>query len=78
MKYINTEAMIIAANIMDNAADSMLRAASQMDDCVHRLTLLLGQGYGSNLEIMIEQLEKLNALAVPKQDQSTDLNGKQS
>ena len=40
-----------------NAASEMMRAANIIDDATHRLTQLFGQGYGSNLDRLIEALE---------------------
>ena len=57
--YVNTEEMRRAASQMDSAAETMRRASGQFDDAVFRLEKLLGQGYGGNIERLVEALEKL-------------------
>ena len=47
-----------AGHSMQSAANDMLRAANTMVDCVNRLEILFGQGYGSNLEKLIEALNE--------------------
>ena len=46
---------------MSNAASEMMRAANMVQDATHRLELLFGQGYGTNLDRLIEALEKKEA-----------------
>lgn len=43
---------------MQSAATDMLRAAGMIEECTRRLELLFGQGYGSNLDLLIEALKK--------------------
>jgi len=42
---------------MQSAANDMLRAANTMEECTRRLEMLFGQGYGSNLDLLIEALQ---------------------
>ncbi len=58
MSYIDTEGMQTAARRMNEAADNFTRAADRMEESVNRLTMLLGQGYGNNLEKIIQLLEE--------------------
>lgn len=60
-EYINTEQMQRAACTFDNAVDQMQRVVGTMEENVHRLNLLFGQGYGTNVDKLIEQLEELNS-----------------
>lgn len=39
----------------------IMRAANMIQDATHRLELLFGQGYGTNLDRLIEALEKKEA-----------------
>jgi len=45
-----------AGHDMSSAADTMRNAADKIEDCTRRLELLFGQGYGSNLDLLIEAL----------------------
>lgn len=47
-----------AANTSWSAAEMNLRAANMFQESVYKLETLLGQGYGSNLDKLIELLEK--------------------
>jgi len=51
------EAVESAGCKIQSAANDMLRAANIMEDCTRRLELLFGQGYGSNIDRLIEALE---------------------
>ena len=42
------------------AATDILRAANTIEECTRRLETLFGQGYGSNLDRLIEALESTN------------------
>lgn len=42
---------------MQSAASDMLRAANTIEECTRRLEMLFGQGYGSNLDLIIEALK---------------------
>lgn len=42
---------------MQSAASDMLRAANTIEECTRRLEMLFGQGYGSNLDLLIEALQ---------------------
>lgn len=55
--YINTEEMRRAAGTFDNAIEDFRRIVGTFDEAVHRLVPLLGQGYGSNIDRLIEALE---------------------
>lgn len=44
---------------MQSAAETMRQAASSMEDCTRRLEILFGQGYGSNIDRLIEALERI-------------------
>ena len=46
-----------ASHNMQSAANDMLRAANTIEECTRKLEQLFGQGYGSNLEKLIEALE---------------------
>jgi len=61
MEYINTEQMQRAACTFDNAIDQMQRTVGTMENSVHQLNQLFGQGYGTNIDKLIEQLEELNS-----------------
>lgn len=50
---------------MVNASENMIRAANTIEDCTRRLELLFGQGYGSNLDRLIEALEKTPPFTQP-------------
>ncbi len=54
-----SETVADASASIRNSADTMLRAANMMEDCTRRLEFLFGQGYGSNLDKLIEELSKL-------------------
>jgi len=41
------------------AAETMSRAAGRIEDCTSRLERLFGQGYGTNIDRLIDALEKL-------------------
>ncbi len=51
------EEVLRAGHNISHAADDMLRSANIMSDCVMKLEQLFGQGYGSNLDRLIEALE---------------------
>lgn len=57
---ISDEGQRHAAELMNQAAETNLRAANFMYDCTGRLERLLGCGYGNNVEALIEELKKLN------------------
>lgn len=61
MDYINTEQMQRAACTFDNAVDQMQRVVGTMEENVYRLNQLFGEGYGTNIDKLIEQLEELNS-----------------
>jgi hypothetical protein len=42
---------------IQSAANDMLRAANTIEECTRRLEMLFGQGYGSNLDLLIETLQ---------------------
>ena len=46
-----------AGHTMQSAANDMLHAANTIEECTRRLEMLFGQGYGSNLDKLIEALE---------------------
>lgn len=48
---------------MQNASSEMLRAANMIEDATQRLERLFGQGYGTNLDLLIEAL---NNHTIPK------------
>ena len=54
-----------AASDMLRAANDMLRAANTIEECTRRLEMLFGQGYGTNLDRLIEALER-NAPPIEK------------
>jgi hypothetical protein len=54
-----------AGHNMQAAANDMLRASRTIEECTRRLEFLFGQGYGSNLDRLIEALEK-NAPPIEK------------
>jgi hypothetical protein len=58
---ISDEGQFRAACEMVNAAQQNLRAANLFSESVQQLGFLLGQGYGKNLEILIEELKKIDA-----------------
>lgn len=62
--YVNTEQMERAANTFDSAVDGLKRLIGQFDDTVHCLTPLIGQGYGNNLEQLIQLLSTQKAITV--------------
>lgn len=51
-----------AGYVMRDAASDMQRAANTIEDCTTRLERLFGQGYGTNLDRLIEALEKQNEI----------------
>jgi len=53
---IGSEDVSRAGHNMSSAADTMRNAADKIEDCTRRLELLFGQGYGSNLDLLIETL----------------------
>ena len=57
---MNSEEMMRAACIMREAAETNLRAANMVNDSVNQLQVLIGQGYGNNMDLLIEQLQKLS------------------
>lgn len=57
---ISDEGQQRAANTMREAAELNLRAANLISDSIHQLTGLIGQGYGTNLDQIIEQLKIYN------------------
>ncbi len=65
MTYINTEQMQRAAGTFDSAVEQLQRVVNQLDQTVWQLLPLLGQGYGNNLERLIEQLEEFNKINKP-------------
>ncbi len=59
--YLNgSESVSSAAVAIQNAAESISRAANTFDEATRRLEVLFGQGYGSNLDRLIEALGRLN------------------
>lgn len=52
-----SEDVIRAGYNMQSAANDMLRAANAIEECTRKLEMLFGQGYGSNLDRLIEALE---------------------
>ncbi len=46
-----------AGHNMQDAANDMQRAAATIEECTRRLEMLFGQGYGSNLDRLIDALE---------------------
>jgi hypothetical protein len=54
-----------AGNNMQAAANDMLRAANTMEECTRRLEFLFSQSCGSNLDRLIEALER-NAPPIEK------------
>ncbi len=58
--YLQGSETVSDASIrMASAASEMLRAANMIEDATLRLERLFGQGYGTNLDRLIEALEKL-------------------
>lgn len=60
-----SESVERAGYCMVNASENMIRAANTIEDCTRRLELLFGQGYGSNLDRLIEALEKTPPFTQP-------------
>jgi len=56
---VGADSVQSAGYTMRDAASDMQRAASTIEDCTQRLERLFGQGYGSNLDRLIEALENL-------------------
>ncbi len=56
---VNTEEMRRAASSMSEASDEMRRTANSFSDSVDRLERLFGQGYGSNIDRLIEAIENM-------------------
>ena len=54
------EDVLTAGHNIQAAATDMLRAANTIEECTRRLETLFGQGYGSNLDRLIEALESTN------------------
>jgi len=54
-----------AGHNMQSAASDMLRAANTMEDCTRRLEMLFGQGYGTNLDRLIEAFESFHPIERP-------------
>lgn len=50
-----------AGSTIQSAADQMTRAENSMEECTRRLELLFGQGYGTNIDHLIESLNNLTA-----------------
>jgi hypothetical protein len=64
MSYIHlqgAEEVGAAGRTISHAADRMSSAADRMEECTRRLEILFGQGYGSNLDRLIEAIENMNA-----------------
>lgn len=57
-----------AGYAMNAASEQMSRAAATIEECTRRLEMLFGQGYGSNLDRLIEALEN-NAPPIEKPTQ---------
>lgn len=57
---LSDEGMRSAACDMSRASSEMLRAANMISESVNTLQVLMGQGYGNNLEQLLEELKKLN------------------
>lgn len=57
---ISDEGQRSAAYTMQSAAEMHLRAANMFEENVRRLEVLLGQGCGNNLELLLRQLTQLN------------------
>ena len=55
---MNHEQIQRAANQIESAVDNMQRIAGNLDESISRLVPLLGEGYGNNIERLIEALEK--------------------
>lgn len=53
-----SEEVARAGHNMSSAAAEMTRAANTIEECTRKLEMLFGQGYGSNLDRLIEALEK--------------------
>jgi hypothetical protein len=51
-----SETVYDASYKMQSAASEMLRAANTIEDATSRLERFLGQGHGTNLELLIEAL----------------------
>ena len=58
MSFIDVEGIERAARMLRDATENASRVADRMEDVTHRLTVLLGSGYGNNVERLIELLEK--------------------
>jgi len=48
-----------AGSTIQSAASDMQRAAYTIEECTRKLEMLFGQGYGSNMDRLIEALENL-------------------
>ena len=44
---------------MQSAAQDMIRASHTFEECTHRLEMQFGQGYGTNIDRLIDALEAL-------------------
>lgn len=57
---ISDEGQKSAAYTMSSAAELNMRAANIMSESVHTLQILLGEGYGNNIEQLIAELRRFN------------------
>lgn len=69
-EYINTEQIQRAANTFDNAVDQMQKIVNQFDEIASRLTPLLGTGYGSSVEHLIEELRDFNNQSIKSEGEN--------
>ena len=56
---IGSEDVSRAGHNISSAASEMSRAAQSIEESTRQLEMLFGQGYGSNIDRLIEALEKL-------------------
>ncbi len=57
---ISDEGQRSAAYTMQSAAELNMRAANEFSESVRQLQLLLGQGYGTNIDALIDALREFN------------------
>jgi len=54
--FLDVEGAERAARRLESAAESAHRAADRLEEVTRQLTVLVGSGYGNNVETLIEKL----------------------
>ena len=62
IRLIGSDDVSSASYRMQSASNEMRSAADKIEDCTRRLEVLFGQGYGSNLDFLIEALNNKKTL----------------